>query len=33
MAETNIKPSWRKVKFGDVVRLSKARCADPLAPD
>jgi len=23
--------SWRKVKFGDVVRLSKARCADPLA--
>lgn len=24
-------PSWRRVKFGDVVRLSKARCADPLA--
>lgn len=23
--------SWRKVKFGDVVRLSKARCQDPLA--
>lgn len=27
MAEKNC----RKVKFGDVVRLSKARCADPLA--
>lgn len=27
----NLKPGWRKVKFGDVVRLSKARCADPLA--
>ncbi len=26
-----MKPSWRKVKFGEVVRLSKARCADPLA--
>jgi len=25
------KPGWRKVKFGEVVRLSKARCADPLA--
>ncbi len=25
--------NWRKVKFGDVVRLSKARCADPLAED
>jgi len=25
------KANWRKVKFGDVVRLSKARCADPLA--
>lgn len=24
------KANWRKVKFGDVVRLSKARCADPL---
>ncbi|MEZ5617720.1 MAG: restriction endonuclease subunit S [Rhodocyclaceae bacterium] len=24
-------PGWRRVKFGDVVRLSKARCADPLA--
>lgn len=22
---------WRRVKFGDVVQLSKARCADPLA--
>lgn len=22
---------WKRVKFGDVVRLSKARCADPLA--
>lgn len=26
-----LKPGWRKVKFGDVVRLSKVRCADPLA--
>lgn len=31
MAENQLKPGWRKVKFGDVVRLSKARCADPLA--
>lgn len=31
MAEKSLKPGWRKVKFGDVVRLSKARCADPLA--
>lgn len=31
MAEMRLKPGWRKVKFGDVVRLSKARCADPLA--
>jgi len=31
MAEKQIKPDWRKVKFGDVVRLSKARCTDPLA--
>jgi type I restriction enzyme S subunit len=23
--------AWRRVRFGDVVRLSKARCADPLA--
>lgn len=31
-AKNNVlKPQWRKVKFGDVVRLSKARCADPLA--
>lgn len=22
---------WKRVKFGDVVQLSKARCADPLA--
>lgn len=28
-----LKPGWRKVKFGDVVQLSKARCADPLAED
>lgn len=26
-----LKPGWRSVKFGDVVQLSKARCADPLA--
>ncbi len=26
-----LKSGWRRVKFGDVVRLSKARCADPLA--
>ncbi len=31
MAEKSLKSGWRKVKFGDVVRLSKARCADPLA--
>lgn len=31
MLEQKIKSGWRKVKFGDVVRLSKARCADPLA--
>ncbi len=31
MAEKKLKQGWRKVKFGDVVRLSKARCADPLA--
>ena len=29
--DKNLKPGWRKVKFGDVVRLSKTRCADPLA--
>ncbi|WNB75941.1 restriction endonuclease subunit S [Methylomonas koyamae] len=27
----NLKPGWSKVKFGEVVKLSKARCADPLA--
>ena len=26
-----LKPGWRQVKFGDVVRLSKARSQDPLA--
>jgi type I restriction enzyme S subunit len=26
----NLKPGWRRVKFGDVVRLSKARSPDPL---
>ncbi|MDD5390363.1 MAG: restriction endonuclease subunit S [Gallionellaceae bacterium] len=26
-----LKPGRRRVKFGEVVRLSKARCADPLA--
>lgn len=26
-----LKPDWRRVKFGDVVRLSKARSRDPLA--
>lgn len=26
-----LKPGWRRVKFGEVVRLSKARCSDPLA--
>jgi type I restriction enzyme S subunit len=26
-----MKPSWRRVKFGDVVRISKARSQDPLA--
>ncbi len=31
MDEKKLKPGWRKVKFGEVVRLSKARCADPLA--
>ena len=28
---TALKPGWRRVKFGDVVRLSKARSQDPLA--
>lgn len=27
---TGRKAGWRRVKFGEVVRLSKARCADPL---
>lgn len=34
MSEKNdkaLKPGWRRVKFGDVVRLSKARSQDPLA--
>ncbi len=31
MADKKLKLGWRRVKFGDVVRLSKARCADPLA--
>ena len=31
MAERKLKPGWRRVKFGYVVQLSKARCADPLA--
>ena len=26
-----LKPGWRRVKFGDVVRLSKARSPNPLA--
>ena len=30
MKNESLKPGWRRVKFGDVVRLSKARCADPL---
>ena len=33
MAEDNksFKPGWRRVKFGDVVQLSKEHCQDPLA--
>lgn len=27
----SLKPGWRRVKFGDVVQLSKARSLDPLA--
>jgi type I restriction enzyme S subunit len=27
----SLKPGWRRVKLGDVVQLSKTRCADPLA--
>lgn len=30
-AKKTLKPGWRRVKFGDVVRLAKARSADPLA--
>lgn len=31
MTEKTLKPGWRRVKFGDVVRLAKARSQDPLA--
>ena len=31
MTNKTLKPGWRRVKFGDVVRLSKARSQDPLA--
>ncbi|AVF39983.1 restriction endonuclease subunit S [Pandoraea apista] len=31
MNRKSLKPGWRLVKFGDVVRLSKARSQDPLA--
>lgn len=31
MNNKTLKPGWRQVKFGDVVRLSKARSQDPLA--
>lgn len=31
MIERDLKPGWRRVKFGDVVRLSKARSKDPRA--
>ena len=31
MSERVLKPGWRWVKFGDVVRLNTERCADPLA--
>lgn len=31
MKNESLKPGWRQVKFGDVVRLSKARSQDPLA--
>jgi len=31
MAEKQLKPGWRRVKFGDVVCLSKARSQNPLA--
>ena len=31
MKSKSLNAGWRRVKFGDVVQLSKARCADPLA--
>lgn len=31
MNNKKLKPGWRQVKFGDVVRLSKAKRKDPLA--
>jgi type I restriction enzyme S subunit len=31
MTEKSLKPGWRRVKFGEVVQLSKARSPDPLA--
>jgi type I restriction enzyme S subunit len=31
MSEKTLKPGWRQVKFGDVVRLSKSRSQNPLA--
>lgn len=31
MSDKTLKPGWRQVKFGDVVRLSKARSQNPLA--
>lgn len=31
MTNKTLKPGWRRVKFGDVVRLSKGRSQDPLA--
>jgi len=31
MGGNGLKPGWCTVKFGDVVRLSKARCQDPPA--
>ncbi|HEX7895535.1 MAG TPA: hypothetical protein VF447_15155, partial [Terriglobales bacterium] len=30
-SKETLKPGWRPVKFGDVVRLSKGRSQDPLA--
>lgn len=31
MKEKSVQAGWRRVKFGEVVRLSKARCKDPRA--